>query len=292
MKPNTNTFLIAAAVSATALAQEFHVGDVAINLDADRILIGQFDPDAPGSVAERQIFDAAFDSSGRTNDPGFDSPLGAFPAGSFGGLDVLSASRIFENGNFDRISPVQVGISFGPFFENVSPETDTESLGGYVGGVTSNGEFHNHFLFTLDPFNTGLAENGVYLLHLRMTFPAPVAAQSDEFWMLFGFNASAQEIGEAILAAESIFLPTDQLFSDFTTTGATLPGQPGYLQSDGSVDLDDLGVFLDLWLEPATLADVTTTGATLPGQPGFRQPDGQINPDDLGAYLDAWIVGE
>ena len=35
--------------------------------------------------------------------------------------------------------------------------------------------------------------------------------------------------------------------ADITTTGATLPGQPGVGVPDGVVDLDDLGRFLNLW---------------------------------------------
>lgn len=35
--------------------------------------------------------------------------------------------------------------------------------------------------------------------------------------------------------------------ADITTSGATLPGQPGLGVPDGVVDLDDLGRFLNLW---------------------------------------------
>ncbi|MEM9066795.1 MAG: immunoglobulin domain-containing protein [Planctomycetota bacterium] len=38
--------------------------------------------------------------------------------------------------------------------------------------------------------------------------------------------------------------------ADVTTTGATVAGQPGFGVPDGSIDLDDLGFFLGLWLQP------------------------------------------
>jgi len=78
---------------------------------------------------------------------------------------------------------------------------------------------------------------------------------------------------------------------DVTATGATLPGQPGYGVPDATVDLDDLGFYLNNWMAGELLADVTTTGATLEGQPGFGIADGATDLDDLGFYLNAWLVG-
>ncbi|MEM9065350.1 MAG: GC-type dockerin domain-anchored protein [Planctomycetota bacterium] len=79
---------------------------------------------------------------------------------------------------------------------------------------------------------------------------------------------------------------------DVTTTGATLPGQPGFGMPDGNVDLDDLGYFLGFFLNnDPSVADVTTSGATLQGQPGFGIPDGVVDLDDLGFFLNAWLVG-
>ncbi|MEM9066002.1 MAG: GC-type dockerin domain-anchored protein [Planctomycetota bacterium] len=79
--------------------------------------------------------------------------------------------------------------------------------------------------------------------------------------------------------------------ADVTATGATLPGQPGFGEPDGDVDLDDLGYYLDFWLQGLPRADVTTTGATLKGQLGFGVPDSNIDLDDLGYFLGFWLAG-
>ncbi|MEM9065984.1 MAG: hypothetical protein AAGB51_10890 [Planctomycetota bacterium] len=42
--------------------------------------------------------------------------------------------------------------------------------------------------------------------------------------------------------------PASPPSADLTTTGATLQGQPGFGIPDGTVDLDDLGFFLSIWL--------------------------------------------
>ncbi|MEM9064101.1 MAG: carbohydrate-binding protein [Planctomycetota bacterium] len=79
--------------------------------------------------------------------------------------------------------------------------------------------------------------------------------------------------------------------ADLTTSGATLPGQPGFGTPDGVVTLDDLGYYLNIWLPGDIAADTTTTGATLAGQAGFGIPDGAVDLDDLGFYLGYWLAG-
>ncbi|MEM9066004.1 MAG: GC-type dockerin domain-anchored protein [Planctomycetota bacterium] len=80
--------------------------------------------------------------------------------------------------------------------------------------------------------------------------------------------------------------------ADVTSTGATLSGQRGYGIPDNTVDLDDLGYFLNAWLGgDVTIADFTTTGATLEGQPGFGTSDGDVDLDDLGYFLNFWLTG-
>jgi hypothetical protein len=78
---------------------------------------------------------------------------------------------------------------------------------------------------------------------------------------------------------------------DVTTTGATLPGQPGFGVQDGIANLDDLGYYLNFWVAGDLTADFTTTGATLSGQPGFGVADGNVDLDDLGYFLNFWLQG-
>jgi len=79
--------------------------------------------------------------------------------------------------------------------------------------------------------------------------------------------------------------------ADLTSTGASLPGQPGYGEPDGVADLDDLGYFLNHWLMQDPSGDTTTRGATIPGSPGSGEPDGRIEFDDLGYFLNLWLAG-
>lgn len=79
--------------------------------------------------------------------------------------------------------------------------------------------------------------------------------------------------------------------ADVSTTGATLAGQTGFGVPDGTVDLDDLGYYLTIWLASDLASDLTTTGATLMGQAGFGVPDGAVDLDDLGFFLAVWLTG-
>ncbi|MEM9065989.1 MAG: GC-type dockerin domain-anchored protein [Planctomycetota bacterium] len=79
--------------------------------------------------------------------------------------------------------------------------------------------------------------------------------------------------------------------ADVTTTGATLPGQERYSVPDGSVDLDDLGYFIIVWLARDPVADLTSAAATLEGQDGLGIADGVVDLDDLGYFIGVWLAG-
>jgi len=89
---------------------------------------------------------------------------------------------------------------------------------------------------------------------------------------------------------ENVFLAPDHCLADMTTAGGSLLGQLGYGVPDGSVDFDDLGVFLSAWLASKPEADCTTAG-TVMGDGDFTIPDGAVTLDDLDRFLKAWLAG-
>ncbi|MEM1330593.1 MAG: GC-type dockerin domain-anchored protein [Planctomycetota bacterium] len=286
--PPRCTLAILAALPLTANAQ-FHEGDIAINIDSanNRILVGDFDADAPFRVIEDCIFTADLNSSGITTDPGFDSPTGMFPTNASGGIDFLSALRVWNGTSFDTIPDERIGVSFGPLVENLTPLTDTETLGSYWGNVNSQGEFHNHFAFTLlDP-----ARDGIYLAHMRLTFTPPADAQSDPFWMVFAKNVTQQELDAAAdYARNTLSTCPDAPTADLTTDG-TNPGDPGYGEPDGAVTVSDLTYYVEFWISgDLTVADVTTDG-TNPGDASYGIPDGSVTVIDLTYFVELWISG-
>lgn len=89
---------------------------------------------------------------------------------------------------------------------------------------------------------------------------------------------------------ENVFFAPDRCLADMTTTGGAMLGQLGYGLPDGSVDLDDLGTFINAWLASKPEADCTTTGTNM-GDEDFTMPDGVVTLDDLGRFLNAWLAG-
>lgn len=133
-----------------------------------------------------------------------------------------------------------------------------------------------------------------------------VSGFSDEFsgtptfsgitsWALYDATPMAPALPLALVEGQRIRIERVcalDCAADLTSTGATLPGQDGFSEPDGTVDFDDLGYFLAAWLATdGAIADLTTTGATLPGQAGFAVPDGVVGFDDLGYYLSLWVAG-
>ncbi|MEM9064072.1 MAG: GC-type dockerin domain-anchored protein [Planctomycetota bacterium] len=106
-------------------------------------------------------------------------------------------------------------------------------------------------------------------------------------------GANADDVTQSDIDAFNTEFPfAPDCIGDVTTTGATLPGQPGFGEPDGAADLDDLGYFLGFFLvNDASVADLTSTGATLDGQPGFGIPDSFVDIDDLGYFLNFWLQG-
>ncbi|MEM9065929.1 MAG: GC-type dockerin domain-anchored protein [Planctomycetota bacterium] len=108
------------------------------------------------------------------------------------------------------------------------------------------------------------------------------------------FDPLSQTYAGNLLFQAILYAPPPPVLcvADVTTTGATLPGQPGFGEPDGAVNIDDLGYFLNAFVAgDASIADVTTTGATLEGQPGYGQPDGVVDIDDLGYFLNLFLAG-
>jgi len=103
-------------------------------------------------------------------------------------------------------------------------------------------------------------DDGAYLLGVSIPTPGPGGLASDGWRMLpteapglasVAFSGSAP-IPLDLTLGEIVYIPftvgPGETVADLTTTGATLQGQAGFGESDGVVDLDDLGFFLNFWL--------------------------------------------
>jgi len=89
--------------------------------------------------------------------------------------------------------------------------------------------------FNTEPFPTDLDGNPRVL-----TDPATSGA---------GVPIMALFVDQGAYEFQPVVAGTNPCVADLTTTGATLPGTPGFAVPDGVADADDLGYFLNFWLE-------------------------------------------
>ncbi|MEM9066001.1 MAG: GC-type dockerin domain-anchored protein [Planctomycetota bacterium] len=191
-----------------------------------------------------------------------------------------------------------IGTSFiNPTLTLLTPE------GQVLGNAGINSPLAQPQIVTSLASGSYYAAVAIYPEHVSDNFAFVPGGGASGFGTLFGsisgIGASAS-FSDPIIAGQARYYrfeletppPPPACVGDMTTTGATLVGQPGFGVPDGTIDLDDLGYYLNAWIaRDTTIADFTTTGATLEGQPGFGTPDGTVDLDDLGFFLNAWLAG-
>jgi len=183
------------ALGAAATAQT-HEGDIVITAERGVIETGFADAGTP--VYGRRVFDTEFGKLPNwTNDPGFDSPTGAFASRAQLGFDVLGPVLEWDGVAFGGVAESKILITKGP----VSIETpDAGMRPGFVFGTASTtGKFHHHLAFEL----LTPSSDGVYLLELTLWDDASVVDDSEPFFIIFGQNAGPSDLADAVLWVET-----------------------------------------------------------------------------------------
>jgi hypothetical protein len=154
-------------------------------------------------VFGRRVFDTTFGKLPNwTNDPGLDSPVDAFAPRAAIGFDVLSPLMEWDGAAFTGVADSRILISKGPL--SITTPLDGTEPGFVFGQASTTGKFHHHLAFEL----LSPASDGVYLLELVLWDDAAVVADSEPFYVVFGQNASADDLADAVLWVESMLIGT------------------------------------------------------------------------------------
>jgi len=246
------------ALSPGAMAQ-VHATDIVIRIEGGALQTGGVNQATGLAEYPRRVYAATLDASGFTNNPGFDSLEGAFSPAARVGFDILAALHKWDGVNFDPLSTSIMRIRFGGSTV-FTPETDIFTP-GFSTVPQSSGEFHRHFGYTL----LAPAEQGVYLLNLRLWTDTPGVTPSQPFWLVFNRSETGGVYQEAF---------------DWATNhlGTTPPACPADFNADGELDPDDLADFIGGFFSapPIAAADFND--------------DGTIDPDDLADYIGAYFA--
>ena len=170
-----------------------------------------------------------------TDEPGFDSYAGTFPAGSSVGFNILDAMKKWNGKNFDVLDPnteetLTVSFLFGSTFATC--ETGTGFVQGFDVPVAADGSWHKHLGYTLNGAGNNDPGDGIYLLKLELynTSNEPNIAYSNPFWIIFNLGMPEEDHHNAIHWIDENL--------------AHLPD----LDQDGHIDFKDFAILASQWL--------------------------------------------
>ncbi|MBL8757242.1 MAG: hypothetical protein JNK35_02290 [Phycisphaerae bacterium] len=261
-----STVALVSAGFVTEPARGHHEGDIGLGLSGGRIVTGVFSQ--AGFVPGRRVFGAEFGAlvPNFTDDPGFDSLSGTFPAGSSIGFSIRAGLRAWDGQAFaGPIPESRISVDFSGLGPVLSP-LDDAPVPGFALPVSSSGQWHRHLQFTL----AAPAADGVYLLELTLEGSAPEVGASRPFWLVFNQNRPEEEHDAAIDWV------LDNLASDPSPCAADY-------NADGTLDPDDLADFIACYFGQ-------TSGAGACPRADFNQ-DGAADPDDLSDFVAAYFAG-
>lgn len=207
-----------------------------------------------GFVPGVRVFSSFFgEFPGGTDDPGYtaagnttQNPL-PFSPGTRMSFDVLDALRLWDGETFNTIPvPESLAIVLGFNPEIITPATCGQTVEGFeFVQVESDGGFHQHFNYFLDPF--GATRDGIYLLTLRLRCTCG-AEPSAPFYVVLRQGDSVELIESHAQAIEWV---------ENSLVGV---GCPGDADRSGLVNFADITSVLTQWNQAGTACDLVLAG--------------------------------
>lgn len=177
----------AGAIAPVAIAGEDHTheGDIVLTVRHGRIITGS------GEGAEfrrNQVFGSELGAEGfpnTTDEPGFDNLPGTFAPGSLISFNILSELLQWDGAGLgSTVNGELMEISLGP----ASVSTSSGFVPGFALPVEDNGEWHEHYEYTLVEGSRGVTD-GVFVLKMHLVSDEPGVGRSIPFWLVFNQNA-------------------------------------------------------------------------------------------------------
>ncbi len=256
MRQFRSVWMLTLTLAACVAVAQPHGGDVVLTVTDGHIVTNAYD----GVTTEPWcLFTGAFGGTNQTNDPGFDSLAGTFPANAEVGFTIRRAVRRWNGADFSTIPPERIAVSWGPLGPVESPAGDTP-VQGFTLNASSNGSFHYHYTFRL----TAPASPGAYLLELELWSTHGAVGPSEPFWLVFNKDLDDAEFQQAAGWA-----------LDFVSSCGA--GCPADFNGDTVVNTLDFVAFLNAFVAGDAAADFNG--------------DTAVNTLDFVAFLNAFVAG-
>ena len=252
-----------------AAGQTIHNADIAIRLDAGNAIemglpLAQGGVEWGVRVAGGRLDEGQFPNL--SDNPGFDSASGAFPAGTQIGFDLPSALRLWDGDDFDTIDPdYAMSVTKGDAVVTTGL-TDAGIAGFTFGAADSGGRFHHHVRFFLDPFEF-TAVPGLWLLELELWSTNGAVLRSEPLYLVFasGFDAVAQQDAAIEWVEQNL-------------VGGGGCNDADLASPEGILDLADISAFVAGFTGGDPIADLAA-------------PEGVLDLSDISAFVSAFTVG-
>lgn len=267
MKPIINTCFTIALTSAITHAGGVHNADFIPAVQDGKIVVGAVDPDTNQVVYPFQINSAILGAEGFpnfTNDPGFNSELGALVPGMTIGFNILQAPRIWDDvsEDFETIAKEQMIVRAAG--QNIpAPMTDTFTPGVIFGqaSLDASASFHHHMQYLLNSGQPPMID-GVWLLQLELWSENTSIESSEPIFIVFGQGEGEGQMSDAIAWVEDNLIASPCLAD---------------LNDDGELDFLDISAFLSAYTNMETDADLNS--------------DGEFDFLDISAFLSSYSSG-
>lgn len=262
------TGVVAVVCASPAQGQAVHDVDIVIRQGADGAietgLVGQSGIEWGKRVVRGRLDLSQFPNL--TDDPGFDSQGGAFPAGTLIGLDLLAALREWDGDSFEDIDPdFAMSVTKGSSVVT-TPPADQRVPGFTFGAADGGGRFHHHVRFFLDPYDISQPIPGMWLLEIELWSTNAAVLPSEPVFIVFasGAQAVAQQ-DDAVAWVEQNLLGGPCSIADLA-------------EPFGILDLADIAAFIAAFVEEDPLADLS-------------EPFGVFDLQDITVFVSAFVAG-
>jgi hypothetical protein len=206
-------------------AQHTHQGDFELKVEFGSVTI---DPRVlPGELQKDEFFS--------TDEPGFDSEPGTFPAGTTVGFNILDALKRWSSDGFDPLIPGTEETMIVSYMQQIC-ETGSGLVSGFDIPVVGDGSWHRHLIFTLDGPGTNDPGRGIYLLELELFSPSLAVNSSYPIYIVFNVDDESNHELALEWVRENMAQPV------------CMQKPAADLNDDCKVDFQDLALFAESWL--------------------------------------------
>jgi hypothetical protein len=208
-----------------AEAEHAHEGDFTLKVEFDSIIV------EPRVLPAELLKDEFFS----TDEPGFDSEPGTFPAGTAVGFNIRDALKRWIGGGFDPLIPGTEETMMVSYIKQTR-ETGSGFVSGFDIPVAADGSWHRHLVFTLTGPGTNDPSKGIYLLELELYSTSDVVNASYPIYIVFNVDDEPNHEPALQWVRENLARP------------ACMQKLPADLNDDCRVDFQDFVLFAESWL--------------------------------------------